>query len=89
MAQTATARQLYPARRTDAMSIEDLSAVVGFAALDLNTSDTRYKGMTRDETVLTAQQSWCDAMDVLHSRALAALRTELGERAIARFGGHA
>jgi hypothetical protein len=71
MTDTTTAHQLYPASRTKDMATEVINKVIAFVTVDLNSTWVTYEGMTRDETVLTAQQSWCDLMDELHTRALA------------------
>lgn len=54
----ATAHQLYPTSRTEHMSLADLEATQRFALADrAETSTTIYAGMTRHETVLTAQRT--------------------------------
>lgn len=54
-----TAHQLYPASRTEHMSLNDLRAVQSFALADMAEGNHNcvYAGMTRHETVLTAQQT--------------------------------
>jgi hypothetical protein len=54
----ATAHTLYPQSRLDNMTIEQLTAVLALATYDIE-SDARtvYDGMTRDETVATAQRT--------------------------------
>lgn len=50
--------QLYPASRLAGMSDTDLDRVMRFALADrAETSTTVYGGMTRHETVLTAQRT--------------------------------
>jgi hypothetical protein len=70
---TVTAHQLYPASRTDRMSLADLESVQRFALADrAETSKTVYAGMTRHETVLTAQRTIDDTQAAI-SRIHAAL----------------
>lgn len=71
-----TAHQLYPAARLAGMSDVDLEQVMCFALADCaETSSTVYDGMTRGETVRTAQRTIDD------------VAAEQGQRAAERFTG--
>lgn len=74
MNSTVTAHQLYPASRLQGMSDTDLDQVMRFTLADrAETSATVYGGMTRHETVLTAQRTIDD------------IAAEQGRRAACRF----
>jgi hypothetical protein len=72
----ATAHQLYPPERLADMDRTELNAVERFALADAaETSHTTiYDGMTRHETILTAQRTCADITAEFGRRAVAALR---------------
>lgn len=72
MTQTTTGQQLYPATRLNGMSDDALDRVMRFALADrAETSTTVYDGMTRHETILTAQRTIDDVAAEQGCRAVA------------------
>lgn len=65
---TITAHQLYPPSRTDHMTLADLIAVQRFAWADANpvASTPVYYGMTRAETIATANRTAHDVQVALN-----------------------
>ncbi|EOD70353.1 hypothetical protein [Amycolatopsis vancoresmycina] len=55
-----TAAQLYPAERLAGKTAQELHRLIDMAEFDLATDTTVYAGMTRAETVATAEQSLWD-----------------------------
>lgn len=62
------AHQLYPVSRTSEMSTETLGSILALAQYDLTTDSSVYYGMTREETIATAQQTAEDVAAALRAR---------------------
>lgn len=63
-----TAPQLYPVSRTAEMSTETLSSILALALYDISNPRSVYYGMTREETIATAQQTADDVAAALRTR---------------------
>lgn len=70
MTDTTTAHQLYPAIRTNAMTIDRLRAVLRMALADMAETNHScvYHGMDRADTVATARQTRDDVAAVIRRR---------------------